>query len=147
MVSTRFSLFGYAIIFLSLHFVAYSLQDIETAVMSRNKFDEERAMSRPGKETLNVVHASSGVAVNGGIIGGRKMAKMVNKEHMNGEETASKKASSFSSENPSNRDHKLHKRSKKIDHGDHQVEVKVSSTFMVMNADYHVPRSHPPRHN
>ncbi|KAK1436504.1 hypothetical protein QVD17_02284 [Tagetes erecta] len=149
MVSTRFNIFCFAIIFMSLHFVAYSLQDIEKMVMSQNKFDEEVAMlSRPEKETLNAVHLTSELAVKRGVNGGRKMTKMASyKEHTNGEQTASKKASSSSSKTPDNGDHKLHKRSKKIDHDDHLVEVKMSSTFMVINADYHVPRSHPPKNN
>lgn len=98
---------------------------------------------------MNAVHLASELAVKRGVISGRKMTKMASyKEHTNGERPASKRASSSSSVNPDNGDHKLHKRSKKIDHDDHQVEVKMSSTtFMVINADYHVPRSHPPKNN
>ncbi|KAI3684985.1 hypothetical protein L6452_34215 [Arctium lappa] len=59
------------------------------------------------------------------------------------------KASSLRA-NPRNGDHKVPKRQKKIYHHDHEhhhVEVKMRSTFMALNADYHVPRSHPPRNN
>ncbi|XP_022033258.2 uncharacterized protein LOC110934739 [Helianthus annuus] len=135
---------------MSLHFVAYSLQDLEkTVISSKNKIEEEEGamFSQPEKATLNVAPFSSEVGVKGRVIGGRKVAKMVNKEHINNEEAASKKASSSSSETPSKCDHKPHKRSKKIDHNVHQVEGKMSSTFMVINADYHVPRSHPPKNN
>ncbi|KAK9053824.1 hypothetical protein SSX86_024899 [Deinandra increscens subsp. villosa] len=142
MVSTRINFFCYAIIFMALHFVAHSLQDIDKMVMFQNKLDvEEIRFPGPEKETLNEVHVSSEVAVKGGVIGGRKMARRVNQEHTKDEEP-SKKSSSSSSGNR-NGDHKQHQISKKID----QVEVKMSSTFMVMNADYHVPRSHPPKNN
>lgn len=88
----------------------------------------------------------------GKIIGGRKLAKIINIEHNNREEMTSKIASA-SSTSDNNRivNDKVLKRTKKIYHNDHDhnhdTQVKMSTTFMTLNADYHVPRSHPPRNN
>ncbi|KAL4559354.1 hypothetical protein LXL04_031492 [Taraxacum kok-saghyz] len=142
MVSLRFGMFVFAIIFMLLHSVAYSIQDVKMVMVAGDKFAEEERplLSQHEKDTHYAVSA------NGKIIG-RKM--LVKEEHINGEEIVLKKASSSSSGSPKKGGQKVTKRSKKINHNDHDDDhhVKMSSTFMALNSDYHVPRSHPPKNN
>lgn len=75
--------------------------------------------------------------------------KIMTEGHINEEKTVSRKQSSSSSSTSNAKIgvHKMTKKSKKIGQQDDQVEAKMSSTIMFSNADYYVPRSHPPRHN
>ncbi|KAI3736898.1 hypothetical protein L2E82_26886 [Cichorium intybus] len=153
MVSIISGIFVFAIIFMLLQNVAYSISDAKMVMVGGVQFAEEERplLSRQEKGTLNAVTASAGTLVNGKIIGRKMLVKMVKEEHINGEKMVSKKASSSSIATLRKGGHKVTKRSKKIDHNDHdndhQVEVKMSSAFMALNADYHVPRSHPPKNN
>ncbi|KAL7618501.1 hypothetical protein Lser_V15G00598 [Lactuca serriola] len=151
MVSIRFRIFVFAIIFMLLNSVAYSLQDAKMVMVVGDKSAEEERplLSRQEKGTLYAVPASVGTLVNGKINGRRMLVKMAEEQHINGDEMVSKKASSSSSGNPRKGGHKMTKRSKKIDHNDDDDHhhVKMSSTFMALNSDYHVPRSHPPKNN
>ncbi|XP_024972007.1 lateral signaling target protein 2 homolog [Cynara cardunculus var. scolymus] len=167
--------FVFAIFFILLHFLAYSLQDTEKRVsvsVAGDRFEERTTtmLSRQEKDALKAVPTRVDVMMNGKRIGGRKTMKMVNEQRINGEEMASKKTTSSSanprngggkvpkpsssSSNPRNGDHKMPKKKQNKtyhhdhDHDhDHHVEVRMKSAFMALNADYHVPRSHPPRNN
>ncbi|GJX13056.1 lateral signaling target protein 2 [Tanacetum coccineum] len=151
MVSLRLSIFVHAILFMLLHSLAYSLQDTKKMmVMTRDKIQEGNLLSEQKKEIFNAIPANTELVAKAKIIEGRKMMKIMSEGHINEEKTVSRKqssCSSFSTSNARNGVHKMTKKSKKIGQQDHQVKAKMSSTIMFNNADYYVPRSHPPRHN
>nr|GEX78564.1 hypothetical protein [Tanacetum cinerariifolium] len=149
MVSLRLSIFVHAILFMLLHSLAYSLQDTKKMMVMTGDKIQGNLLSEQKTEIFNAIPANTELVAKAKTIEGRKMMKIMSEGHINEEKTVSRKqsSSSFSTSNTRNGVHKMTKKTKKIRQRDHQVKAKMSSTIMFNNADYYVPRSHPPRHN